>query len=122
MDERKEKRNRKAVLAMLLSATEPLAIALASTENVSPCGMRAQTDRPWKPDTRLLVETSLHERSSTARCRSASKFTLSDSSEARVFAVGGEALPQAGETDPQQATLGDRAAISPPHNFQHRET
>lgn len=81
MDGRKEKRNRKAVLAMLSSTAEPLAVALASTENVSSRGMRVQTDRPWKPDTRLLVETSRGERSERARvvyCE-----TLSDS-----FAVG----------------------------------
>src|SRR2546429_2470504 len=38
-----------------------------STENVSSGGMRVQTDRPWKPDTRLLVETSESERSARAR-------------------------------------------------------
>jgi len=82
MDGRREKRNRKAVLAMLSSTTEPLVVALASTENVSPRGMRVQTDRPWKPETRLLVETSQGEGSERARvvyCE-----TLSDAS----FAVG----------------------------------
>jgi hypothetical protein len=67
MDDRKEKRSRKAVLAMLSSTTEPLAVALASTENVSSCGMRVQTDQPWELDSRLLVETSLGDRWSRAR-------------------------------------------------------
>ena len=86
MDGRKEKRNRKTFMAMLSSTTEPLAVALASTENVSICGMRVQTERPWKPATRLLVETSLGERSSRARvvyCQ-----TLSDN----TFAIGLELL------------------------------
>jgi PilZ domain len=67
MDGRKEKRNHKALLAMLSSGTRPLTLMLASTENVSSRGMRVQTDRPWKPDTRLLVETSESERSARAR-------------------------------------------------------
>ena len=67
MDDRREKRNRKAALAMLSSTTEPLVVAFASTENVSSRGMRVQTDRPWKPDTRLVVETSRGERSERAR-------------------------------------------------------
>jgi len=86
MNGRKEKRNRKAVLAMLSSMTEPVAVALASTENVSSCGMRVQTDLPWQPDARLLVETSLAEWSSRARvvyCE-----TLADT----TFAVGLEFL------------------------------
>jgi PilZ domain len=67
MDDRKEKRNLKTFLAMLSSATQPLTLMLASTENVSSGGMRVQTDRPWEPDTRLLVETSESERSARAR-------------------------------------------------------
>ncbi len=47
MDDRKEKRNLKTFLAMLSSATQPLTLMLASTENVSSGGMRVQTDRPW---------------------------------------------------------------------------
>jgi hypothetical protein len=86
MDGRKEKRNRKAVLAMLSSTTEPLAVTLASTENVSSCGMRVQTDRPWKLDTPLLVETSLGERSSRARV------VYCESLQDTTFAVGLEFL------------------------------
>ncbi len=63
MDDRKEKRNLKTFLAMLSSATQPLTLMLASTENVSSGGMRVQTE----PDTRLLVETSESERSARAR-------------------------------------------------------
>jgi PilZ domain-containing protein len=86
MDGREEKRNRKTFLVMLSSTTQPLAMALASTENVSSRGMRVQTDRPWKPDTRLLVETSQGERS--ARARVVYCETLSDT----TFAVGLELL------------------------------
>jgi PilZ domain len=86
MDGRKEKRNRRTFLAMLSSTRQPLAMALASTENVSPRGMRVQTDRPWKLDTRLVVETSRGERS--ARARVVYCETLSNT----TFAVGLEFL------------------------------
>ena len=48
--------------------------------------MRVQTDRPWKLDTRLVVETSHGERS--ARARVVYCETLSDA----TFAVGLEFL------------------------------
>ena len=40
---------------------------LASTENVSPRGMRVQADRPWEPEACLFVEISHDEWSATAR-------------------------------------------------------
>ena len=88
MDGRKEKRNRRTFLAMLSSTRHPLAMVLASTDNVSSRGMRVQTDRPWKPNTRLVVETSRGERSERARvvyCETLSNTT---------FAVGLEFLPR----------------------------
>ena len=54
-------------------------MALASTDNVSSRGMRVQTDRPWKLDTRLVVETSRGERSARARvvyCQTLSNTTF----------------------------------------------
>ena len=51
--------------------------------------MRVQTDRPWKPDTRLMVETSRGERS--ARARVVYCETLSNA----TFAVGLEFLARA---------------------------
>ena len=90
-DGRKEKRNRRTFLATLSSTRQPLAMALASAENVSSCGMRVQTDRPWKLETRLVVETSRGERSATARvvyCQSLSR---------KEFAVGLEFLARTGE-------------------------
>lgn len=86
MDGRKEKRNRKTFLAVLSSTMQPSTLTLASTENVSSRGMRVQTDRPWKPETRLLVETSQGERS--ARARVVYSETLSNT----TFAVGLEFL------------------------------
>ena len=86
MDDRKEKRNRRTFLAMLSSTRPPLAMALASAEDVSSRGMRVQTDRPWKLDTRLVVETSRGERS--ARARVVYCETLSNT----TFAVGLEFL------------------------------
>jgi len=86
MDGRKEKRNRRTFLALLSSMRQPSAMALASTENISSRGMRVQTDRPWKLDTRLVVETSHGERS--ARARVVYCETLSDA----TFAVGLEFL------------------------------
>jgi hypothetical protein len=86
MDERKEKRNRRTFLAVLSSTRRPSAMALASAENVSSRGMRLQTDRPWKRDNRLVVETSRGKRSARARvvyCKTLSNTT---------FAVGLEFL------------------------------
>ena len=91
MDERKEKRNRRTFLAMLSSTRQPSAMALASTENVSSGGMRLQTDRPWKADTRLVVETSQGEPS--ARARVVYCETLSNT----TFAVGLEFLARTDE-------------------------
>ena len=89
MDERKEKRNHRTFLALLSSTRQPSAMALASTENISSHGMRVQTDRPWRLDTRLVVETSRGERSERARvvyCETLSNTT---------FAVGLEFLARA---------------------------
>ena len=89
MDDRKEERSRRTFLTMLSSTRRPSAIALASTENVSSRGMRVQTDRPWRLDTRLVVETSRGERSERARvvyCETLSNTT---------FALGLEFLGRA---------------------------
>ena len=41
---------------MLLGSTaDPLAIESASTENVSSCGLRVLTERPWQREVILIV-------------------------------------------------------------------
>lgn len=42
---------------MLSSPARPLVLELAATENISSCGARIQTERPWKPDTPMLVKS-----------------------------------------------------------------
>jgi len=44
---------------LLSNRDKPVLMAFASTENVSANGTRVQTHRPWKPNTRVLVKSSL---------------------------------------------------------------
>lgn len=55
---RKEKRNSQKLQLLLSSAAESQLTEPASTENVSPHGLRVRTDRPWEPNTRVLVKSS----------------------------------------------------------------
>lgn len=64
---RKEERNSEKLQVLLGSAVDSLAIEPASTENVSSHGLRVRTERPWKPDTVLIVLSS--ERELWARAR-----------------------------------------------------
>ena len=58
---RKEKRNPENLQILLSRMAEPLLTEAASTDNVSSHGMRVRTYRPWKQDTRLIVQSSENE-------------------------------------------------------------
>jgi hypothetical protein len=55
---RREKRNPEKLQVLLSRMAEPLLTEAASTDNVSSHGMRVRTDRPWKRDTHLIVQSS----------------------------------------------------------------
>ena len=56
---RREKRSPQKFRVLLSNRDKPVLMAFASTENVSANGTRVQTHRPWKPNTRVLVKSSL---------------------------------------------------------------
>jgi len=56
---RKEKRTQREVEVMLSTIGEhPMFGELASMENVSSYGLRVRTERPWKPNTDVLLKSS----------------------------------------------------------------
>jgi len=61
MNGRREKRRFEKFRVLLSNGEEPVAPAHALTENVSANGIRAITDQPWKPDTRVLIKSSTGE-------------------------------------------------------------
>ena len=52
---RKEKRNLEKLQVLLSPVEEPLLIEPGWTENVSPHGLRVQTEWPWPRDTQVIV-------------------------------------------------------------------
>ena len=58
---RKEKRSQQRIEVMLSSGGQPVFAELASMENVNSYGVRVRTERPWKPDTRVLIKSSAAE-------------------------------------------------------------
>lgn len=52
---------------MLSSPARPLVVELAATENISSCGARVQSERPWKPTTPVLVQSPNGELLARAR-------------------------------------------------------
>ena len=90
-ESRKEKRNPEKLQVLLSRMAEPLLTEAASTDNVSSHGMRVRTDRHWKRDTHLIVQSSeyvLWGRAKVVYCQS-----LSD----RTFAIGLELTARTGE-------------------------
>ena len=59
MDGRKEKRTPRTLRVLLSSGTQTGVAEYASTENVSSYGVRVRTDRPWKPDARVLIQSAM---------------------------------------------------------------
>jgi PilZ domain len=66
MNGRKEKRISQRIEVLLSEGEQPL-FSRASTENVSPNGMRVQTGHPWKPESRLRVKSTVDDLRATAR-------------------------------------------------------
>src|SRR5215831_4783924 len=88
---RKENRNPERLPVLLSRMTDPLVTEQASTENVSPHGMRVLTERPWKRDTNVIVQSSTNElwaRGKVVYCQ-----PFSD----RTFAIGLELLARTGD-------------------------
>ncbi len=86
MDGRREKRDPRSLTVLISSGAHPVVAEYASTENISPYGVRLRTDRPWRPNTRVLLKASHGELWAPARvvyCR-----TL----QAKAFALGLEFL------------------------------
>jgi len=63
----KEKRSRKRIEVLLSDGEQPSFGERASKENISPSGMRVQTQRPWKPGSRLRVKSTMGDLRATAR-------------------------------------------------------
>jgi len=55
---RREERKPEKLQLLLSRMAEPLLTEHASTDNVSSHGMRVRTDRAWKQDTHLIVQSS----------------------------------------------------------------
>jgi DNA-directed RNA polymerase subunit RPC12/RpoP len=56
---RKEKRSEQKVEVVLSTVGDHAVLGeLASMENVSSHGVRVRTERPWKPDTQILIKSS----------------------------------------------------------------
>ena len=56
---RKEKRSQQSTEVMLSCGGQPVFAELGSMENVSSYGVRVRTERPWKPQTRVLIKSSV---------------------------------------------------------------
>ena len=91
MDGRKEKRTPRMLRVLLSSGPQPVVAEYASTENVSAYGARVRTDRPWRPDARVLIKTAQGE--PWARARVVYCQTL----KTHTFALGLESLARTGD-------------------------
>ena len=92
---RKEKRNPERQQVLLSSAADPSSIESALTENVSSRGLRVRTERPWTPDTLVIVltcESELWARGRVAYCQSLPDYT---------FAIGLELLRRTATSIPR---------------------
>ena len=87
---RKEERNPERIQVLLARMADRFLTEAASTENVSSHGLRVLTERPWKRDTRVIVQSSTGELWGSAKvvyCQ-----TLSDNR----FALGLEFVARTG--------------------------
>lgn len=91
MDGRKEKRTPRTLRVLLSSSAQPVVAEYASTENVSPYGARVRTDRPWKKDACILIQSTLGE--PWAR----GKVVYCHPLKARTFALGLRFLARTGD-------------------------
>jgi len=67
MDGRKEKRTPRTLRVLLSSGLQPIVAQYAAIENVSSYGARVRTERPWKPDARVLIRSSQGQSWASAR-------------------------------------------------------
>ena len=89
-ENRKENRNPEKLQVLLSRMAEPLLTELASTDNVSPHGMRVRTYRQWR-DTHMIVQSSekqLWGRAKVVYCQTLPGHT---------FALGLEFVARTGE-------------------------
>jgi len=88
---RKENRNPERLPVLISRMADPLLIEHASTENVSAHGMRVLTERAWKRDTHVIIQSSTNElwaRGKVVYCQA-----FSD----RTYAIGLELLARTGD-------------------------
>ena len=98
-DIRREQRSPKKLPLLLSHIGDPFLTETASTENVSPHGLRVHTEHPWKRDAYLIVQSSANElwaRGKVVYCQ-----TLSD----KAFAIGLELTARTGEWIMRSAVL-----------------
>lgn len=103
MDGRKEKRNPQSLTVLISSGTHPMVAEYASTENASSYGIRLRTDRPWTPNTPVLLKSQQGDFWARARvvyCR-----TL----QPRTFAIGLEFVNRT-----EDLTRNAQPSASPP--------
>lgn len=67
MDGRKEKRTPRTYRVLLSSGLQPVVAEYASVENISSYGVRVRTERPLRPDMRVLIKSSQGESWASAR-------------------------------------------------------
>ena len=82
MDGRKEKRNPQSLTVLISSGAHPMVAEYASAENASSYGIRLRTDRPWTPNTPVLLKSLQGD--SWARARVVYCRTI----QAKTFAIG----------------------------------
>jgi len=96
MEGRKEKRSPRTLRVLLSSGAQPVVAEYASTENVSPYGVRVRTDRPWKLDASVLIRSSQGDPWASARviyCQTLQSKGL----HSKMFALGLEFLARTGD-------------------------
>ena len=86
MDGRKEKRTPRTLRILLSSGLQPIVAEYASIENISSYGVRIRTERPWRPDSRVLIRSSQGESWASARV------VYCQTVKSRMFALGLEFL------------------------------
>ena len=90
IEDRREKREAARFQVQLCDLANQFVAELASTQDISVHGVRVETERPWRPTTRLLVKSSQHELWALAR------IVYCQTLQPRAFALGLELLAWTG--------------------------
>jgi len=96
MDGRKEKRTPRTLRVLLCGGAQPVVAEYASTENVSPYGVRVRADRPWRLDSSVVIKSSqgdLWARARVVYCQT----LQSKGFHSKMFALGLEFLARTGD-------------------------